>query len=78
MSPYKLHKNCDCYLAKIKSDDVKISTSAECDLRKFTEYIFTDSKKAKGKLEIFEPLGCNKNDLNILKEEYEKQATEKI
>ena len=50
------------------------SAFAECDLRKFTEYIFTDSKKSKGKLAIFESLGYNKNDSNILKEEYEKQA----
>ena len=73
----KLNKNCDCYLTKVKSVDVKTSAFAECDLRKFTEYIFTDSKKSKGKLAIFESLGYNKNDSNILKEEYEKQATEK-
>jgi hypothetical protein len=74
MPPHKLHKNCDCYLTKVKSADVKTSAFAECDLRKFTEYIFTDSKKSKGKLAIFESLGYNKNDSNILKEEYEKQA----
>ena len=45
-------------------------------MRKFTEYVFTDNTKSKGKLAIFESLGYNKNDSKRLKTEYEKQALE--
>ena len=72
--PYKLHKNCDCYLTNVKDERVIDSAVAECDSRKFTEYVFTDDTKSKDKLAIFESLGFDRKDSIRLKYEYEKQA----
>lgn len=69
-----MHKNCDCYLTNVKDERVIDSAVAECDSRKFTEYVFTDDTKSKDKLAIFESLGFDRKDSIRLKYEYEKQA----
>lgn len=74
MPPHKLHKNCDCYLTKVKSADVKTSAFPNVIWENSPNIFLPTVKKSKGKLANFESLGYNKNDSNILKEEYEKQA----
>lgn len=71
MPDQPLHDNCDC--SKIEKDinEVKFSIKADCDIRKFTEYIF---KYNNGKKEIFTKWGYNINDSELLKQEFEKQA----
>lgn len=49
---------------------------ANCDIRKFTEYIFSEKYKDNGKIKLFGLLGLLKEDSEYLKIEYEKQAQE--
>ena len=53
------------------------SAKANCDIRKFSEYIFADKYAWNGKRDLFEMLGFGKQDINLLKSEYEKQTVEK-
>ncbi len=74
MPEIPLHENCDCNKINIPYDTVKISAKAECDIRKFTEYIFKDETGSKGKNKIFYDLGFNINDSIFLQQEFCKQA----
>lgn len=71
-----LHKNCDCEIKPISFAKVKSNISAECDIRKFTEYVFKDVVGSKGKNQIFFDLGFSKNDSYFLQQEFCKQAEE--
>lgn len=53
---------------------VKNSALAECDIRKFTEYVFKNVKDSKEKNKIFYALGFDINDSEYLQKEYCKQA----
>lgn len=69
-----LHNNCDCRKKNITYSKAKKSAIAECDIRKFTEYVFKNIKGSKGKNKIFYDLGFNINDSQYLQNEYCKQA----
>lgn len=47
-----LHEHCDCDKIVISYSKVKNVATAECDMRKFTEYVFKDSDISKGKNEL--------------------------
>ncbi len=47
---------------------------ADCPIEKFTNYVFTDETKSKGKKAIFESLGFTDKDSQTLKREIEKQS----
>lgn len=68
------HYNCDCAKNIITTIKVKNSASADCDIRKFTEYIFNDSKDSKGKNKLFHDLGYTINDSVYLRQEFCRQA----
>ena len=71
MPPQPLHERCDCSKINKNITNVKSSIHAECDIRKFTEYIFSGNK---GKKSIFESWGYNIKDSAKLKKEIETQA----
>ncbi len=74
MPEQPLHENCDCHKKDISYSKVKNNATAVCDIRKFTEYVFRNSKSSKGKNKIFYDLGFDINDSSYLQNEYCKQA----
>ena len=68
------HDNCKKEI--ISNNTVINNVHAECDIRKFTEYIFKDDETSKGKKEIFESLGFNKEYSVFLQTEFCRQAEE--
>lgn len=68
------HKNCHCVTKNIPSPVANVNSHANCDLKKFTDYIFGDKYIWNGKKFLFEKLGFTKNDSQYLKKEYENQA----
>ena len=74
MPEQPLHENCDCRKKDIAYSKVKSTATAECDIRKFTEYVFKNMKDSKGKNKIFYDLGFDINDSGYLQNEYCKQA----
>lgn len=77
MPEQPLHENCDCRKKDISYSKVKNNATAECDIRKFTKYVFRNSKDSKGKNKIFYDLGFDINDSSYLQNEYYKQALNK-
>lgn len=67
-----LHTNCDCKKLDKSLAIVKSKAKAECDIRKFTNYVFKDNSN--GKKQIFLNLGYNINDSFFLQQEFCKQA----
>lgn len=65
------HEKCDCFTLKKGSEEVKGVISANCDIKKFTEYIFGGHG---GKRELFESWGFSVEDSSMLKYEFEEQA----
>lgn len=74
MPEQPLHERCDCGKNNISQSLVKNNANAECDIRKFTEYVFKNTQHSKGKNQIFYDLGFNTNDSEYLQMEYSKQA----
>lgn len=71
-----LHSKCDCQKKDINFFTVKNKVKSECDIRKFTEYVFKGSEASKGKNKIFYDLGFNIKDSYYLQLEYNKQSQE--
>ena len=72
------HPYCHCTTDPIPFSSVMDSAKAECDIRKFSEYIFSlDMKKSKGKKVLFESWGYSILDSERLKNAFERQALEK-
>lgn len=71
-----LHPRCDCSTKEIPFSVVKFKASSQCDIGKFTNYIFKDNGKDKGKKQIFKDMGFGIEDSDKLKEEFEKLALE--
>lgn len=69
-----LHENCDCRKKNVSYLRVKNKARAECDLRKFTEYVFKDLEGSKGKNRIFHSLGFDIDDSSFLQKEFCRQA----
>ena len=53
MPEQPLHENCDCRKKDITYLKVKSNAKAECDITKFTEYVFKNIKDSKGKNKYF-------------------------
>lgn len=68
------HENCHCIAQNISKPIAKLNSHAHCDLRKFTDYVFSEKYAWNGKKALFEMLGFTKNDSQYLKQEYENQA----
>lgn len=68
------HKNCHCVAVNISKPTANINAHAKCDIKKFTDYIFSDKYAWNGKRDLFEILGFTKNDSQYLNNEYENQA----
>ena len=49
MPKYPFHPNCHCYLVDIPRPQV----TAECEIEKFTKYVFSQSYKNNGKMKLF-------------------------
>ncbi len=68
------HPNCHCKKLFLKPTVV----TAVCDIRKFTNYIFSEDYEDNGKRKLFEEsFGFTINDSEYLKSEFDKQAKEK-
>lgn len=74
MPDQPLHFRCDCGRIPISQTIVKGNANAECDIRKFTEYVFKSTEDSKGKNKIFYNLGFSIKDSSYLQAEYKKQA----
>jgi len=74
MPEIPLHENCHCYANPIAEPNA----AAECDLRKFTDYIFNSNPLVnKGKKALFESWGYDIMSSERLQAEFIKQAQEK-
>lgn len=69
-----LHENCDCSKKEISFSKVKNKSNSECNIKKFTDYIFLNTKESKGKNKIFFDLGFKINDSEYLKNEFCRQG----
>lgn len=68
------HEKCHCITNNISKPIPNVNSKAKCDLKKFTDYIFSDKYEWNGKRALFEMLGFTKNNSQYLKKEYENQA----
>lgn len=64
------NKNCHCKTQEFGTPFVK----AQCDIRKFSDYIFAEKYSQNGKGNLFIRLGFTKEDSGKLKEEFGNQA----
>ena len=71
------HEKCHCLVNNISNPIPNVSAKAKCDLRKFTEYIFSEKYAWNGKKDLFKLLGFTAKDSQFLKKEYEKQAVKR-
>lgn len=72
INPHHLH--CHCKKLSLKPTAV----TAICDIRKFTNYIFSEKYEDNGKRQLFEgSFGFTINDSEYLKSEFDRQAKEK-
>ncbi len=76
MPPYPQHINCKCKLNKIAKPIPNVTATAICNVRKFTEYVFHETKNA-GKKKIFESWGYTINDSKYLQNLFTAQAIRK-
>lgn len=74
MPAQPLHNRCDCNTKDIEYAKAEIKAQAECDIRKFTEYVFKDKETSKGKNQIFYDMGYTIDESAWLKQEYMIQA----
>ena len=68
------HERCHCFVNNISNPIPGINAKAKCDIKKFTDYIFSDKYAWNGKRDLFEMLGFTITDSQYLKDEYENQA----
>ncbi len=73
MPNYPQHINCQCRLEKINKPIPNVTAKAICDIRKFTEYIFSENYDD-GKRELFESWGYKLYDSEYLRNTYIEQA----
>lgn len=73
MPLFPKHPNCRCRLWKIAQPIPNVTATAECDIRKFTEYVFNESNQD-GKRELFTGWGFAAEDSAYLREMFMKQA----
>ena len=66
MPSLPLHPHCDCKKLHITYDKVNAKAKAWCDIKKFTEYVFTNKGLLNGKSELFDLLGYTIKDSDYL------------
>lgn len=71
MPKFPQHTRCDCSKTNKNINEVKLKITAECDIRKITNYIFSDNSTKK---HIFESWGYKIDNSLELKREMESQA----
>ncbi len=71
------HPNCHCKRLFIDAPVPNETGRATCDIRKFTEYLFSDKYSWNGKREMFWKLGFDIGDSAVMQSEFEKQAAER-
>ena len=76
MPRYPQHANCRCTLKKINQPVPYVTANADCDIRKFSEYIFADMHN-NGKKSLFENWGYAKKDSELLRQLFVSQALQK-
>ncbi len=76
MPEYPQHIKCQCTLKKIDKPIPNITAKATCDIRKFTEYVFHETKN-KGKKALFESWGYTVDDSEYLQNLFTSQAIQK-
>lgn len=76
MPKYPQHRYCQCRLDKIAKPIPNITAKANVDIRKFTEYVFSD-KYDDGKKTLFENWGYNIDDSAYLQQLFVSQAEQK-
>ena len=76
MPKYPQHTNCQCSLEKITQPIPNVTAKATVDVRKFTDYVFSD-KYNDGKKELFETLGYTIKDSSYLQQLFITQALQK-
>ncbi len=76
MPKYPQHRNCQCKLNKISKPIPNVTATATCNISKFTEYVFHETKN-KGKKAIFESLGYTIDDSEYLQNIFTSQAVQK-
>ncbi len=76
MPKYPYHPHCQCRLKKIPKPTPNVTATATCNIRKFTEYVFSE-KYQDGKKELFESWGYNINDSEYLQNIFTSQAIQK-
>lgn len=64
MPRYPQHANCRCTLKKINQPVPYVTANADCDIRKFSEYIFADTHN-NGKKSLFENWVTQKKTANF-------------
>lgn len=69
------HKQCDCGKLNKNINEVKLKINTECDIKKFTDYIFANNNSKKY---IFESWGYDINNSIELKQEMELQSKKTI
>ena len=76
MPKYLQHENCRCKLRKIAKPIPNVTANAICDIRKFSEYVFSEMKN-NDKRELFESWGYSIKDSEYLQQLYVTQALQK-
>lgn len=76
MPKYPQHPRCQCRFKKIAKPIPYITAKATYDIRKFTEYVFSD-KYDDGKRELFERWGYTIKNSEYLQQLYVSQAMQK-
>ncbi len=76
MPKYPQHIKCQCRLNKIAKPIPNVTATAKCDIRKFTEYVFSENNH-NGKKELFEGWGYTIKDSEYLQRLFTAQALQK-
>ena len=71
------HAFCHCTAFPLPLSQVLNNTTSQCDIRKFSEYIFNPKYDANGKRALYEGWGYSIRDSETLKKAFEEKALEK-
>lgn len=61
------HEHCHCRKITISRPIANINSHASCDIKKFTDYIFSDKYAWNGKRDLFHKLGFTKKRFGLFK-----------
>lgn len=72
MPVYPHHPNCHCKIESVNH----LIVSADCDIAKFTKYVFNTNREPDGKMDLFFQSGYDIMDSEWIREEFIRQAQE--